>query len=94
MILLDLSHRRFVGEFGSLHLPFELGNGMDLRFVAQKQPAAIEDGKIYGRGAVDAKGPLAAGIIAASNLIKKRERGRIIVLACSEKRVQKESSTS
>src|SRR5439155_154819 len=40
-------------------------------------PVRIEDGRLYGRGACDAKGPLAAALIAAS---RHRGRGEIIVI--------------
>ena len=40
-------------------------------------PVRIEDGRLYGRGACDAKGPLAAALIAAS---RHREPGEIIVI--------------
>ena len=40
-------------------------------------PVRIEDGRLYGRGACDAKGPLAAALIAAS---RHRGPGEIIVI--------------
>ena len=39
--------------------------------VAGHLPLRIEEGKIYARGAVDAKGPLAAMIMAASDAGKE-----------------------
>src|SRR3712207_715350 len=48
-------------------------------------PVRIEDGRLWGRGAVDAKGPLAAFVMAAA---RARERGRlpgrIVVIGCVE----------
>ncbi len=43
-------------------------------------PVRIEDGKLYGRGAVDAKGPLAAMIVAASIVVKNGFPGKILVV--------------
>jgi [amino group carrier protein]-lysine/ornithine hydrolase len=48
-------------------------------------PVRIEDGKLYGRGSVDAKGPLAAFICAAARV--KQAGGahpRIVVVGCVE----------
>lgn len=46
-------------------------------------PVRIEDGKLWGRGAVDAKGPLAAFVIAAA-AARDRVCGRIVVIGCVE----------
>jgi [amino group carrier protein]-lysine/ornithine hydrolase len=46
-------------------------------------PVRIEDGRLWGRGAVDAKGPLAAFVIAAAAL-RDRIRGRMVVIGCVE----------
>ena len=35
-------------------------------------PVRIEDGKLYGRGSVDAKGPFATFVAAAARLIARR----------------------
>jgi LysW-gamma-L-lysine carboxypeptidase len=43
-------------------------------------PVRVEDGKLYGRGAVDAKGPLAAMIVAASKVAKQGFPGKILVV--------------
>jgi len=40
-------------------------------------PVRIEDGEIYGRGAVDAKASLATMIAASAEMIKKRFRGQL-----------------
>lgn len=48
-------------------------------------PVRLEDGKLYGRGAVDAKGPLAAFVAAAARLHAcGMLRGRIVVAGCVE----------
>jgi [amino group carrier protein]-lysine/ornithine hydrolase len=48
-------------------------------------PVRIEEGRLYGRGAVDAKGPLAAFVCAAARLHESgRLRGRIVVIGCVE----------
>lgn len=43
-------------------------------------PIRVEDGKLYGRGSVDAKGPLAAMIVAASNFAEGNFPGKILVV--------------
>lgn len=43
-------------------------------------PVRIEDGKLFGRGSVDAKGPLAAMIVAASYFVKEGFPGKILVV--------------
>jgi len=43
-------------------------------------PVRIEDGKLYGRGAVDAKGPLAAMIVAASKFVNGGFPGKLLVV--------------
>ena len=53
--------------------------------VAGHLPLRIEEGKIYSRGAVDAKGPLAAMIIAASAAGKDPGfKGKILVASVVE----------
>jgi predicted acetylornithine/succinylornithine family transaminase/N-acetyl-ornithine/N-acetyl-lysine deacetylase len=52
-------------------------------------PIRIEDGRLYGRGAVDAKGPLAAFICATARLQNAVQRPIVIVGA-----VEEESATS
>ena len=53
--------------------------------VAGDIPVRIEDGKLYGRGAVDAKGPLAAFVAAAGRLLAAGDlHGRITIVGCVE----------
>ncbi len=53
--------------------------------VAGHLPLRIEEGKIFARGAVDAKGPLAAMIIAAISASKEAGfRGKILVVSVVE----------
>jgi [amino group carrier protein]-lysine/ornithine hydrolase len=53
--------------------------------VAGHLPLRIEEGKIYARGAVDAKGPLAAMIMAAISAAKEPGfRGKILVASVVE----------
>jgi LysW-gamma-L-lysine carboxypeptidase len=53
--------------------------------VAGHLPLRIEEGKIYSRGAVDAKGPLAAMIMAAVAAGKEPEfRGKILIASVVE----------
>jgi LysW-gamma-L-lysine carboxypeptidase len=48
--------------------------------VEGKIPVKMKDGRLYGRGTVDAKGPLAAMIVAASNFVKIGFEGKILVV--------------
>lgn len=51
-------------------------------------PVRQESGRLYGRGAVDAKGSLAAFVIAAARLqAQGRLNGRIVVIGCVEEEV-------
>lgn len=54
-------------------------------------PIKIEDGKLYGRGAVDAKGPLAAFICAAARVSQAGALNRPILVVGA---VEEESATS
>jgi LysW-gamma-L-lysine carboxypeptidase len=53
-------------------------------------PVRIENEKLYGRGAVDAKGPLACFVAAAARLAREGAPLRIVVIGC----VEEESPTS
>jgi len=43
-------------------------------------PVRVEDGQLYGRGSVDAKGPFAAMIVAASTFVNGGFPGKILVV--------------
>jgi LysW-gamma-L-lysine carboxypeptidase len=47
-------------------------------------PLREEGGRLYGRGAVDAKGPLAAFVLAAARLAPQLEDARILVIGAVE----------
>jgi len=47
--------------------------------VPGRLPVKVDNGRIYGRGAVDAKSSLAAMIVAASKLVGQEMKGRIMV---------------
>ncbi|MEM2936422.1 MAG: M20/M25/M40 family metallo-hydrolase [Candidatus Bathyarchaeia archaeon] len=66
-----------LGELGKGPPTVLLCGHMDT--VPGRLPVKIKGGRIFGRGAVDAKASLAAMIIAASELIDQTTEGRIIV---------------
>ena len=66
-----------LGEVGEGSPTVLLCGHMDT--VPGRLPVKIEEGKIYGRGAVDAKSSLAAMIVASSKLIDQQIMGKVIV---------------
>ena len=53
--------------------------------VAGHMPLRIEEGKIYARGAVDAKGPLAAMVMAAAQVAQEPNfKGKVLVVSVVE----------
>ena len=52
--------------------------------VSPMLPVKVEDGVLYGRGSVDAKGPLAAMVVAASRLIAEGYEGSLTVAGVVE----------
>jgi LysW-gamma-L-lysine carboxypeptidase len=59
--------------------------------VAGQMPLRVEQGKIYARGAVDAKGPLAAMVMAASEFAKEPAfKGKILIASV----VQEEATSA
>ena len=67
-----------IGEFGEGEPVILLCGHMDT--VEGIIPVRVEDSKLYGRGAVDAKGPLAAMIVAASKFVEDGFPGKILVV--------------
>lgn len=56
--------------------------------VAGEVEVRREDGRLYGRGTVDAKGPLAAFVIATARLHQTGQlQGRVVVVGCVEEEV-------
>lgn len=66
------------GEIGRGSPTILLCGHMDT--VPGRLPVEIDDGRIYGRGAVDAKSSLAAMTVAASKLVGQEMKGRIMVV--------------
>ena len=75
------------GEDGRIHHEIVLLGHMDT--VPGDIPVRLEEGKLYGRGAVDAKGPLAAFVIAAAQA-ELPPGARVVVIGA----VEEESATS
>ena len=70
------------GEVGSGHPTVLLCGHMDT--VPGRIPVKIEENRLHGRGAVDAKASLAAMISAASSLRHETRKGRVIVAGVVE----------
>jgi LysW-gamma-L-lysine carboxypeptidase len=71
-----------VGEAGAGPTVALLGH---IDTVPGEVPVRVEDGKLYGRGTVDAKGPFVAFILAAARLIKSGElRQRLVLIGAVE----------
>jgi LysW-gamma-L-lysine carboxypeptidase len=67
-----------IGEVGEGSPVVLLCGHMDT--VEGEIPVRVEDGQLFGRGSVDAKGPLAAMIIAASTFVNGGFPGKILVV--------------
>jgi len=67
-----------IGEIGQGKPVILLCGHMDT--VEGYIPVRVENNKLYGRGAVDAKAPLAAMIVAASTFLKEDFPGKILVV--------------
>jgi LysW-gamma-L-lysine carboxypeptidase len=84
----DLGLRAHVDAAGNVVGVLERGAGPELMLLGHMDtvegevPVRCEDGKLYGRGAVDAKGPLAAMICAAASAVDFA--GRIVVIGVVE----------
>ncbi len=71
-----------IGEFGAGPPTILLCGHMDT--VPGVLPITHVDGKLFGRGAVDAKSPLAAMVMAAAMLLRDGFSGRVIVVGAVE----------
>jgi len=72
-----------IGVFGEGEPVIFLCGHMDT--VAGHLPLRIEEGKIYARGAVDAKGPLAAMVMGAAEVAKDSNfKGKVLIAAVIE----------
>jgi len=71
-----------IGEHGGGSPRVMLCGHMDT--VPPVLPVKVEDGVLYGRGSVDAKGPLAAMVVAASRLVEEGYEGGITVVCVVE----------
>jgi LysW-gamma-L-lysine carboxypeptidase len=86
--MVDLGFRTYVDVVGNVVGVVERGDGPTLMLLGHldtvpgQLPVRSEDGKLYGRGAVDAKGPLAAMICAAASAADFP--GRIVVIGVVE----------
>jgi len=78
-----------VGEIGTGPRTIVLAGHMDT--VPGDLPVRIEDGKLHGRGSVDAKGPLAAFVAAAARFGARGPGGmgglRVVVAGCVQEEV-------
>lgn len=77
-----------VGELGEGPVVVLLGH---IDTVPGEVPVRIADGRLYGRGAVDAKGPFATFVAAAARLAATRDLGARLVLVGA---VEEEAASS
>ena len=71
-----------IGEIGEGKISILLCGHMDT--VPGYIPVRVEENRLYGRGAVDAKAPLAAMIVASSLLAKKGLSNKLLVVGVVE----------
>lgn len=88
VVMTDLGFQAHIDGVGNVIGVLERGAGPTLMLLGHldtvpgQLPVRSEDGKLYGRGAVDAKGPLAAMICAAAGAVDFP--GRIVVIGVVE----------
>lgn len=86
--MLDLGFQAHIDQVGNAIGVIDRGPGPTVMLLGHMDtvsghiPVRSEDGRLYGRGAVDAKGPLAAMICAAASAVDFR--GRIEVIGVVE----------
>ncbi|WBB77721.1 M20/M25/M40 family metallo-hydrolase [Micromonospora sp. WMMD882] len=86
--LTDLGFRAHIDKVGNVVGVIERGDGPTVMLLGHLDtvpgvlPVRPMDGRLYGRGAVDAKGPLAAMICAAAGAVDFR--GRLVVVGVVE----------
>lgn len=84
-LLLFLGHMDTVPGFISVRLVASARSGLELNPSGDWAASACErGGRLYGRGAVDAKGPLAAFILAAAKAAPSLEGTRIVIIGAVE----------
>ena len=71
-----------IAEYGGGNPKVLLCGHMDT--VPPMLPVKVEDGVLHGRGSVDAKGPLAAMVVAASRLVEEGYEGSLTVAGVVE----------
>ena len=88
--MVDLGFRAHIDVVGNVIGVIERGDGPTLMLLGHldtvpgQLPVRSEDGRLYGRGAVDTKGPLAAMICAAAGAVDFP--GRIVVIGVVEEK--------
>jgi len=73
-----------VGRIGDAQAPRTVVLLGHMDTVSGHVPIRCEDGKLYGRGAVDAKGPLAAFVLAAAQAASQIEDLQLVVIGAVE----------
>jgi len=77
-----------VGVFGDLEAEREIVLLGHMDTVPGLIPVRQSGGRLYGRGAVDAKGPLAAFVLAAAQVAPRLRGARLVVIGAVEEEAQ------